>query len=82
MVTVEIDLDLSAYANASKYYDMKKASAKKEERTFESQEKALKSTEKKTMVSLREVATIQSIKKARKVWAQFRSFTLVLFCIV
>jgi hypothetical protein len=34
------------------------------------------------MVSLREVATIQSIKKARKVWAQFRSFTLVLFCIV
>jgi len=64
---VEINLDLSAYANASKYYDLKKASAKKEERTLESQEKALKSTEKKTLTSLKEVATIQSIKKVRKV---------------
>lgn len=64
-----IDLNLSAYANATKYYDLKKAFARKEERTIESQEKAIKSTEKRTMAALKEVATISSIKKARKVFA-------------
>lgn len=60
-------MNLSAFANASKYFVLKKASAKKEERTIESQEKAYKSTEKKTMATLKEAAKIHSIKKARKV---------------
>jgi len=66
-MNIDIDLNLSAFANATKYFDLKKASAKKEERTLESQGKALKSTEKKTMATLKEAATIHSIKKARKV---------------
>ncbi|ODN03333.1 Nuclear export mediator factor NEMF [Orchesella cincta] len=75
-VKVSLDLNLSAYANATKYYDLKKASAKKEERTLESQEKAMKSTEKKTMASIKEAQTIHSIKKARKVlwFEKFRWF--------
>lgn len=64
---IDVDLNLSAYANATKYFDLKKASAKKEERTIESQGKAFKSTEKKTLAILKEAATIHSIKKARKV---------------
>lgn len=64
---MSVDLNLSAYANATKYYDLKKASAKKEERTLQSQEKAIKSTEKKTIASIKEAQTIHSIKKARKV---------------
>lgn len=67
-----MDLNLSAFANATKYFDLKKASAKKEERTMESQGKAFKSTEKKTMASLKEAAAIHSIKKARKVCLNYR----------
>lgn len=64
---VSVDLNFSAYANATKYYDLKKQSAKKEERTLISQEKALKSTEKKTLASIKEAQNIHLIKKARKV---------------
>ena len=39
---VEIDLGLSAFSNARKYYDMKKHAAKKEQKTMESSNKALK----------------------------------------
>ncbi|GIX85354.1 nuclear export mediator factor NEMF homolog [Caerostris extrusa] len=66
-ILVDIDLDCSAYANARKYYDKKRAHAKKEQKTIESSEKAFKNAEKKTKQALKEVAITTSITKARKV---------------
>lgn len=63
---VDIDLDLSAYANARKYYNHKKHAAKKEQKTVESTEKAYKSAEKKAKETLKEVAITSNIMKARK----------------
>ncbi|GAB6026032.1 hypothetical protein CHUAL_012242 [Chamberlinius hualienensis] len=64
---IDIDLDLSAFANAKKYYDKKKHAATKEQKTIDSSAKAYKSAEKKTKQTLKEVATVTNIKKARKV---------------
>lgn len=63
---IDIDLDCTAFANATKYYDKKKNAAKKEKKTIESQGKALKSAERKTKQTLKEVKAITSINKARK----------------
>ncbi|CAN6674483.1 ribosome quality control complex subunit 2 [Trichomonascus vanleenenianus] len=46
-VKVEIDLGLSAWANASNYFDVKKTAAAKQERTIQSADQAYKSAEKK-----------------------------------
>ena len=47
-------------------YDHKRHAAKKEQKTIESSEKALKSAEKKTQETLKEVAKTVTINKARK----------------
>lgn len=65
---VDIDLAHSAFANATKYYDLKRTAAKKQQKTIESQGKALKSAERKTKQTLKEVQTIHSINKLRKVY--------------
>uniref|UniRef100_A0A8C0VNH8 Ribosome quality control complex subunit NEMF n=1 Tax=Cyanistes caeruleus TaxID=156563 RepID=A0A8C0VNH8_CYACU len=65
---VDVDLNLSAYANAKKYYDHKRHAAKKTQKTVEAAEKAFKSAEKKTKQTLREVQTVSTIQKARKVY--------------
>ncbi|XP_068005244.1 ribosome quality control complex subunit NEMF [Melanerpes formicivorus] len=65
---VDVDLSLSAYANAKKYYDHKRHAAKKTQKTVEAAEKAFKSAEKKTKQTLREVQTVSTIQKARKVY--------------
>lgn len=65
---VDIDLGLSAYGNATRYYDQKKSAAQKENRTIESSAKALKNAEKRTQEHLKEVRTISNISKARKVF--------------
>ncbi|KAI7804319.1 ribosome quality control complex subunit NEMF-like [Triplophysa rosa] len=65
---VDVDLNLSAYANAKKYYDSKRSAAKKEQKTVEAAHKAFKSAEKKTKQTLKEVQTVTSIQKARKVY--------------
>lgn len=65
---VDIDLAHSAYANATRYYDQKRFAAKKQQKTIESQGKALKSAERKTKQTLKEVQLIHSINKARKVY--------------
>ncbi|XP_033115879.1 nuclear export mediator factor NEMF-like isoform X2 [Anneissia japonica] len=65
---IDIDLGISAYANARKYFDLKKHSKMKETRTVESSSKAIKSAERKTKQALKEVATVTSIKKARKTY--------------
>ncbi|NWT24661.1 NEMF factor, partial [Cardinalis cardinalis] len=67
---IDVDLNLSAYANAKKYYDHKRHAAKKTQKTVEAAEKAFKSAEKKTKQTLREVQTVTTIQKARKVYWQ------------
>lgn len=66
-MAVDIDLDLSAMANARRYFDQKRQAAKKEQKTISASEKALQSAEKKTRQTLKEVAAITNINKARKV---------------
>ncbi|KAF7397649.1 hypothetical protein HZH68_008871 [Vespula germanica] len=65
---IDIDLAYSAFGNARKYYNQKRSAAKKQQKTIESQDKALKSAEKKTKQTLKEVQTIHSINKARKTY--------------
>ncbi|XP_076834269.1 ribosome quality control complex subunit NEMF isoform X2 [Brachyhypopomus gauderio] len=67
-VLVDVDLSLSAYANAKKYYDHKRSAARKEQKTVEASQKAFKSAEKKTKQTLKEVQTVTTIQKARKVY--------------
>ncbi|KAG7328087.1 hypothetical protein KOW79_008031 [Hemibagrus wyckioides] len=67
-ILVDVDLGLSAYANSKKYYDHKRNAAKKEQKTVEAAEKAYKSAEKKTKQTLKEVQTVTTIQKARKVF--------------
>lgn len=67
-VTVDVDLALSAWANARKYYDQKRSAAQKEQKTIHASQKALKSAERKTQQTLKEVRTISKISKARKVY--------------
>ncbi|XP_024116839.1 nuclear export mediator factor Nemf [Oryzias melastigma] len=65
---VDVDLGLSAYANAKKYYDHKRSAEKKQQKTIEAADKAMKSAEKKTQKTLKEVQTVTTIQKARKVY--------------
>ncbi|XP_003962785.2 nuclear export mediator factor Nemf isoform X1 [Takifugu rubripes] len=65
---VDVDLSLSAYANAKKYYDNKRSAKRKEFKTIEAADKAMKSAEKKTQKTLKEVQTVTTIQKARKVY--------------
>ncbi|KAM9341035.1 ribosome quality control complex subunit NEMF [Symphorus nematophorus] len=65
---VDVDLGLSAYANAKKYYDYKRSAEKKEHKTIEAADRAMKSAEKKTQKTLKEVQTVTTIQKARKVY--------------
>ena len=65
---VDIDLGLTAQANARKYFVQKKSAAVKERKTLESGGVALKSAEKKTKAALKEMAKISTIIKARKVY--------------
>nr|XP_061798442.1 ribosome quality control complex subunit NEMF-like [Nerophis lumbriciformis] len=65
---VDVDLSLSAYANAKKYYDCKRSAEKKEQKTIQAADKAMKSAEKKTQQTLKEVQTVTTIQKARKVY--------------
>lgn len=67
-MTIDIDLAHSAYGNASKYYNQKRSAAKKQQKTIESQDKALKSAEKKTKQTLKEMQAIHSINKLRKIY--------------
>ncbi|XP_078313249.1 ribosome quality control complex subunit NEMF-like isoform X1 [Crassostrea virginica] len=65
---VDIDISMSAYGNSRKYFDKKKTAAKKEQKTIDASAKALKSAEKKTKETLKEVATAATINKARKTY--------------
>uniref|UniRef100_W8C4S2 Nuclear export mediator factor NEMF n=1 Tax=Ceratitis capitata TaxID=7213 RepID=W8C4S2_CERCA len=67
-MVVDVDLALSAWANARKFYDLKRYAAKKEQKTIDASQKALKSAERKTQQTLKEVRIISTISKARKVY--------------
>ena len=53
LLAVDIDLALSPWSNARQYYEQKRSAAVKEQKTLQSSEKALKSTEKKINADLR-----------------------------
>lgn len=52
-LAVDVDLSLSPWSNARQYYDQKKSAAVKEQKTLQSSEKALKSTERKIGADLK-----------------------------
>ncbi|GAO46514.1 hypothetical protein SAICODRAFT_4689 [Saitoella complicata NRRL Y-17804] len=59
---IEMDIGLSAYANARLYYDKKRSAATKEEKTLQASSMALKSTEKRIAADLK-----KSLNKERSV---------------
>ena len=65
-VLVDLDIYLTAFANARKYYEVKKLSAIKQEKTLAHASKAFKSAEKKIRQQLQEVKITTSIQRARK----------------
>ncbi|KAG7203097.1 hypothetical protein KM043_010219 [Ampulex compressa] len=67
-MVIDIDLAYTAFGNARKYYNLKRSAAKKEQKTIESQDKALKSAERKAKQTLKEVQAIHSINKLRKAY--------------
>ncbi|OJD20069.1 hypothetical protein ACJ73_08598, partial [Blastomyces percursus] len=54
LLSIDIDLGISPWANARQYYEQKKAAAVKEEKTLMSTKKAIKSTEKKVTANLKQ----------------------------
>ena len=61
-LAVEIDLALSPWSNARQYYEQKRSAAVKELKTFQSSEKALRSTEQKISADLK-----KGLKKEKEV---------------
>ncbi|XP_073118460.1 uncharacterized protein [Henckelia pumila] len=64
---VEVDLALSAHANARRYYEQKKRQENKQEKTITAHEKAFKAAEKKTRKQLSQEKAIATISHMRKV---------------
>jgi len=52
-LAIDVDLALSAWANARQYYDQKRSAAVKQEKTAQASQRALKSTEQKVMADLK-----------------------------
>ncbi|KAL1916732.1 uncharacterized protein VTP21DRAFT_5436 [Calcarisporiella thermophila] len=63
---VDIDIGLSAFANARRFYEQKKQSAVKQEKTLAASEKALKSAQRKVLQDIKETRTTVRINKIRK----------------
>ncbi|KAK7332646.1 hypothetical protein VNO80_29401 [Phaseolus coccineus] len=64
---VEVDLALSAHANARRWYEQKKKQESKQEKTVTAHEKAFKAAERKTRQQLNQEKTVASISHMRKV---------------
>ncbi|KAG8048982.1 hypothetical protein GUJ93_ZPchr0009g2381 [Zizania palustris] len=64
---VEVDLSLSAHANARRWYEQKKKQESKQEKTITAHEKAFKAAEKKTRLQLAQEKTVAAITHMRKV---------------
>lgn len=55
---VEVDLALSAHANARRWYEQKKKQESKQEKTVTAHEKAFKAAERKTRIQLSQVSIV------------------------
>ncbi|XP_059644113.1 uncharacterized protein LOC132285867 [Cornus florida] len=64
---VEVDLALSAHANARRWYELKKRQESKQEKTVTAHEKAFKAAERKTRLQLSQEKTVAAITHMRKV---------------
>ncbi|GAB2265587.1 hypothetical protein Dimus_000626 [Dionaea muscipula] len=64
---VEVDLSLSAHANARHWYEMKKKQELKQEKTITAHEKAFKAAERKTRIQLSQEKSVATISHIRKV---------------
>ncbi|WOL03246.1 nuclear export mediator factor Nemf isoform X1 [Canna indica] len=64
---VEVDLALSAHANARRWYELKKRQENKQDKTIKAHEKAFKAAEKKTRLQLAQEKTVAAISHMRKV---------------
>lgn len=64
---VEVDLALSAHANARRWYESKKRQESKQEKTVTAHEKAFKAAERKTRLQLSKEKTVAAISHMRKV---------------
>ncbi|KAH1041272.1 hypothetical protein GLYMA_09G031900v4 [Glycine max] len=64
---VEVDLALSAHANARRWYEQKKKQESKQGKTVTAHEKAFKAAERKTRLQLNQEKTVASISHMRKV---------------
>ncbi|KAL5700752.1 hypothetical protein ACHQM5_026160 [Ranunculus cassubicifolius] len=64
---VEVDLALTAHANARRWYESKKRQESKQEKTVSAHEKAFKAAEKKTRLQLSQEKTVAAISHMRKV---------------
>ncbi|CAM6068471.1 unnamed protein product [Sphagnum tenellum] len=64
---VEVDLALSAHANARHWFDQKKRHAIKQEKTVAAHDKAFKAAEKKTQQQLAQAKSVAAISHLRKV---------------
>ncbi|GAB4825612.1 hypothetical protein Ancab_008486 [Ancistrocladus abbreviatus] len=64
---VEVDLSLSAHANARCWYEMKKKQENKQEKTITAHEKAFKAAERKTRLQLSQEKSVATISHIRKV---------------
>lgn len=63
---VDIDISLSAYANARRFFVKRKTAVNKEKKTIEVSKKAFKNVERRTKEMLKEVVVTANITKARK----------------
>ncbi|BBG93031.1 zinc knuckle CCHC-type family protein [Prunus dulcis] len=64
---VEVDLALSAHANARRWYEQKKKQENKQEKTVTAHEKAFKAAERKTRLQLSQEKSVATISHMRKV---------------
>lgn len=64
---VEVDLALSAHANARRWYEQKKKQESKQEKTLTAHAKAFKAAEKKTRQQLSQEKSVAAISHIRKV---------------
>lgn len=63
---VDVDIGLSGYANARKYYEIKKQTVQKAQKTIDMTEQALKAAERKSQKAMKEANAKQAIMMARK----------------
>ncbi|XP_038907111.1 nuclear export mediator factor Nemf [Benincasa hispida] len=64
---VEVDISLSAHANARRWYELKKKQESKQEKTITAHEKAFKAAERKTRLQLSQEKAVATISHMRKV---------------